>query len=185
MNDLPDGCDSISEMLDGFAVLHIAESLSVSIETVSRWKRNREIPPMAQKLVAMLLHKDLGTLDPAWKRWIFRHGELVSPAGETFTPGRVLALDLHRQHAQELKRVKVQMAARIAELEAETAALRAELRARETQIERMMSAGPVRVQLVAIDADGNSVPLCAPVVPIIRVPMEMPREAGNAAHRAA
>jgi hypothetical protein len=185
MNNLPEGCESASELLDGFGSEHIAQVFGVSTETASRWKRKKDIPPMAQRLANVLLHQHLGGIDKAFNRWIFRRGELVSPGGDCFTPGRILSSIIARQLNDDYRLSVAKKTERIQELEAELAVLRSELAAREAQIQRMLTSGPVRVQLVAVDAEGNSVPLCAPVTPIMRIAMEMPSPAGNGAYQAA
>ena len=45
----------------------------------------------------------------------------------------------------------------------------AALDAAREQVERMATAGPIRVQLVAIDSDGRQTALTAPVAPVVRV----------------
>jgi hypothetical protein len=42
----------------------------------------------------MLLRGDLGCLDPAWRGWIVRGGQLISPENWVATPGDVLSIQL-------------------------------------------------------------------------------------------
>lgn len=61
----------------------------VSPKTALRWKRGQNVPPASAR---MILHRDLGCFDPAWRGWRVSHrGELVSPNHDVFSPGDVLA----------------------------------------------------------------------------------------------
>jgi Phage protein len=44
----------------------------------------------------MILGNDLGCFDPAWRGWILRGGQLISPEGWEARPGDVLTLPLLR-----------------------------------------------------------------------------------------
>lgn len=90
--------------LYGVPVAVIAERCQVHPDTARRWKRTGHAPAPALALIRALHDFDLGALGPAWAGWCVRGGDLVSPAGERFTPGMVLAGKYHKQRADLLAR---------------------------------------------------------------------------------
>ena len=52
----------------------------------------------------MILLGDLGCLEPAWKGWRIRDGQLISPEGWAATPGEILALPLMRAQITSYQR---------------------------------------------------------------------------------
>jgi transcriptional regulator with XRE-family HTH domain len=77
----------------GIPAEEIARRCGVSLKTAQRWKRGATRMP---KTSAMILAGDLGCFDPAWKGWILRKGQIISPEGWAVTPGDLLALPLMR-----------------------------------------------------------------------------------------
>ena len=67
--------------------------VGVSDITLRRWKRSRRLPPWAAILIR-LLDGELDAIDPAWRGWIIRRGELVSPENWCFRPGEVRSIPL-------------------------------------------------------------------------------------------
>jgi|GEM_PF-6857458 len=80
-----------------------ANRLPVSAETRRRWRRRGTPPPLAV-LALRLLEGELGEISEAWSGWRVRQGELVSPEGETWTPGRLTAWVLQLQLLEEYRR---------------------------------------------------------------------------------
>ncbi len=85
-------------MLDPKDVLYrwnineIARICGVDLTTARRWRRGAICPPQS---ALALLSGDLGFLDPAWRNWKLKDGQLVSPEGWELSMGDVLASRLH------------------------------------------------------------------------------------------
>jgi len=77
----------------GIPAEEIARICGVSLTTAKRWKRSKTSMP---KTSAMILNRDLGCFDPAWRGWTLRQGKLISPEGWEAMPGDVLSLPLLR-----------------------------------------------------------------------------------------
>jgi hypothetical protein len=90
--------------LYGVPVEVIAEKCGVHPDTARRWKRTGNVPPAAVIAIRALYEHDLGAISGPWAGWSVRGGELVSPQGDRFTPGLVLAGKYHRQRCAELER---------------------------------------------------------------------------------
>jgi hypothetical protein len=80
---------------------------------IARWLAGQVAMPRAQHLaVRELLGRLPGTCGK-WEGWRFHDGQLLSPAGDVFSPGDVLSLILLRQQLsaqrQELERLKVRL----------------------------------------------------------------------------
>jgi hypothetical protein len=88
----------------GVPVEVIAAACEVHIDTARRWKRTGAAPAGAARLVRLLWDCDLGALAPSWQGWHLRKGELVSPAGDCFSPGSVLAGRYHRERCRTMER---------------------------------------------------------------------------------
>lgn len=91
----------------GIQAEEIARICKVGIRTARRWKSGESEMP---KTAEMLLAGDLGMLDPAWRGWTIRKGQLTSPEGWQATPGHVRAikmmdrtLGVYRRENQSLK----------------------------------------------------------------------------------
>jgi len=75
--------------------------------TVTRWRESGKFPPELVRLAELELQGELGHIHARWQGWrITRAGELVSPAGEPFLPGELLALGLKYQQLGELTRLQ-------------------------------------------------------------------------------
>lgn len=98
--------------------------LDVHRTTVLRWLNGTVKIPGHQRLAIKMLLGDLPGTDGQWSGWRFHRGELLSPAGEAFRAGDVLALILLRQQLtaqrRELDAMRVRLA--IAEQAVETLA---------------------------------------------------------------
>jgi hypothetical protein len=75
----------------GLSAKDIARICKVDLATARRWRRGATCPPES---ALMLLSGDLGYLDPAWRGWKVRGGQLVSPENWIATPGDVLSIQL-------------------------------------------------------------------------------------------
>lgn len=97
----------------------IAACLGISPTTAREWRRKRHIPPTWRRSVAVLLHGDLGAIDPAWRGWRLSAGRLIAPEAGAYdyTPAELYAAR--------------QQPALIALLEGEVEALRRQLAAPE------------------------------------------------------
>jgi hypothetical protein len=90
--------------LYGVPVEVIARVCQVHPDTARRWKRQGNAPAGALALIRSLWEHDLGGISEVWAGWIVRQGELVSPQGDCFTPGMVLAGQYHRERSKALER---------------------------------------------------------------------------------
>lgn len=110
-----------------------AQALCVSPRTYRRWLATGKPDPTAVRLLAILA----GFVPwPGWEDWEVHNGYLFPPGYHRggIPPGEFFALVFYRQQVSEQRRVIVAREARIAELEAEVAAL--EERASRLQLER-------------------------------------------------
>lgn len=80
----------------------VERELNVHRTTVSRWLLGRVPVPGAQQLAVRSLLGHLPGTGEAWHGWRFHDGKLISPAGDTYTPGDVLGSRLQRQRADAL-----------------------------------------------------------------------------------
>lgn len=95
----------------------VERELNIHRTTVRRWLSGQTHITGAQALAVRGLLGDLpGTLD-RWRGWRFHDGVLLSPAGERFTAGQVMAIGLQRQRIQQLERDLLTARARVALLE--------------------------------------------------------------------
>lgn len=90
--------------LYGVPVEVIADACGVHLDTARRWKRQGTAPEAALRLIRLLHDNDLGAISGDWTGWHLRRGELVSPAGDRFAPGTVLAGRYHRERCKEFER---------------------------------------------------------------------------------
>lgn len=89
--------------LYGVPVAVIAETCQVHPDTARRWKRQGSAPAPALALIRALYNHDLGAISPVWVGWSIVKGNLVSPQGDKFAPGVVLAGKYHRQRAADME----------------------------------------------------------------------------------
>lgn len=90
--------------LYGVPVAVIAERCQVHPDTARRWKRTGNIPKGALALLKVLHNHDLGETSEAWAGWAIRGGDLVSPQGDRFSPGLVLAGKYYREMSRDRDR---------------------------------------------------------------------------------
>jgi hypothetical protein len=92
----------------------VARELNVHPKTLYRWLTGRVHIPGRQHLAIKLLLGDLPGTEGRWTGWGFVRGELVSPGGDRYSPGDVLALVLLRQQLtaqrRELETLKIRLA---------------------------------------------------------------------------
>jgi len=79
--------------VNGIPASEIARLCQVDLATARRWKRGASCPP---KTALLILEADLGCFDPAWRGWVLRCGNLVSPEGWAITVSDVLSAPLLR-----------------------------------------------------------------------------------------
>ncbi|MEX2125806.1 MAG: DUF3653 domain-containing protein [Woeseia sp.] len=82
----------------------IAEICRVHITTARRWKRGEEPPFTALQLLKLFNDRELGVVDLKWAHWRMKEGLLVSPDGQTFTPGDVMSIAWLRMQIQSYQR---------------------------------------------------------------------------------
>lgn len=87
--------------LYGVPVAVIAERCQVHPDTARRWKRQGHAPEGALTLIRALYNHDIGAIAPAWAGWSVIKGDLVSPQGDRFSPGMVLAGKYYREMARD------------------------------------------------------------------------------------
>lgn len=93
---------------------YVCRQLNVHRTTVRRWLAGRVKIPGHQHQVIKMLLGDLPGTDGKWTGWHFYLGQLVSPAGDTYSAGQVLSLVLLRQQLtaqqQEVERLRIRLA---------------------------------------------------------------------------
>lgn len=82
----------------------IARACGVTVRTAWRWKRAGHMPAAYALGLQLLEDGDLGALSPAWRGWVLRRDEIISPDNWRFRPGEIQALPLKVQLIGELKR---------------------------------------------------------------------------------
>lgn len=104
-------------LLDAEGQRRVERLLNVHRTTVRRWLDGTVQIPGAQHLAIRYLLGDLPGTDGQWVGWRFAQGELISPGGDRYTPGNVLATRLQQQRAQFLDQELREMRLRIKVLE--------------------------------------------------------------------
>ena len=95
----------------------VERELNVHRTTVQRWLDGRVRIPGSRHLAVRALLGDLPGTAGAWTGWRFHDGHLLSPDGEKYTAGQVMAIGLQRQRIAQLERDLLAAKARIAILE--------------------------------------------------------------------
>ena len=95
----------------------VERELNVHRTTVRRWLAGTTAMPGAQHLAVRQLLGDLPGTVGRWAGWRFSDGLLLSPGGEQFTAGQVMAIGLQRQRIAQLERDLLKARARVALLE--------------------------------------------------------------------
>ena len=104
-------------LIDAVGQRQVERDLDVHRTTVKRWLSGEVKIPGAQHLAIRYLLGDLPGTQGAWTGWRFAHGELISPGGDRFTPGRVLVVILQHQQIREMDHALRQAKSRIAQRE--------------------------------------------------------------------
>lgn len=94
----------LAELVEKIGEAAVARQLNVHPKTLYRWLTGRTPLPGRQHLAIKLLLGDLPGTDGAWRGWRFWGGKLLSPAGEAYDPGEILAIGLNRQRVTALER---------------------------------------------------------------------------------
>lgn len=95
---------NLSELIYGIPAERVAEICQVALKTARRWKATRSIPASRRQCLLLALDGDLGAITGTWAGFKLLHGELVTPEGDTLTPGDVRAISYRRQQVRALKR---------------------------------------------------------------------------------
>lgn len=95
----------------------VERELNVHRTTVRRWALGETAIPGAQRLAIRALLGDHPGTAGAWTGWRFHDGKLLSPAGEAFSAGDILALILLRQQLTAQRRELDTLRARVRVLE--------------------------------------------------------------------
>jgi len=95
----------------------VERELNVHRTTVRRWALGETGIPGAQRLAIRALLGDHPGTAGQWTGWRFHDGLLMSPAGDAFTSGQVMAIGLQRQRISQLERDLLAAKARVALLE--------------------------------------------------------------------
>jgi len=115
INQIP-GRD-LAHLIELIGERRLERELNVHHTTIRRWLAGQIKIPGAQHLAIRALLGDLPGTAGKWSGWRFHDGFFVSPAGEAFTAGQVMAIGLQRQRISQLERDLAAAKARIALLE--------------------------------------------------------------------
>jgi hypothetical protein len=82
----------------------IIERAGVHRSTVARWRAARSFPPALKRLAELEIEGRLELIHEAWEGFTLdaRTGELVSPGGERYRAGEILAIPIRHQLVREL-----------------------------------------------------------------------------------
>jgi len=86
---------TVPELLTNLSNKQLIELTGVHWTTVYRWRRKNELPPHIEKLLRFVALRELDQL--GWKGWRIDNGLLLSPAGSSYTPGQVEAIQIRQQ----------------------------------------------------------------------------------------
>lgn len=113
----------------GYSAELLAEMTGAHVTSARRWKREGAPAPIA-KLLRILIERDLGEIDAAWKGWNLYRGRLFGHDGLNFSPGEVMVTAYHRLQLAEADRLATER--RLAEERARATALAANPNKRPT-----------------------------------------------------
>lgn len=85
----------VVSIFDGYPASLIQEVCGVSKVTANLWKRGKRVP--SKRAVRLFrLHVQGRVMPRSWDGWFFneKNGEIVSPEGWCFDPGRLRALEI-------------------------------------------------------------------------------------------
>lgn len=84
----------------------VAELLEVTDRTVRRWAADPAGMPAPVKLALRLLDGEIPCIHSVWAGWEIdrKSGALLTPTGEAYWPGDILAIRLERQRLAALRR---------------------------------------------------------------------------------
>jgi hypothetical protein len=107
----------LRQLIDLIGQKRVERELNVHRTTVLRWLSGQVAIPGAQHQAIRMLLGDLPGTAGKWTGWRFHDGQLLSPAGDAYAAGDVLAIGLNRQRVAWLERELVAAKARVALLE--------------------------------------------------------------------
>jgi hypothetical protein len=104
----------LRQLIELIGQRRVERELNVHRTTVKRWLTGQVRIPGHQHLAIRGLLGDLPGTCGRWTGWRFHEGELLSPGGDRYRPGDVLALVLLRQQlaaqGREIQTLKVRLA---------------------------------------------------------------------------
>ena len=104
----------LRQLLELIGERRVLRELNVHRTTVRRWLKGEVQIPGHQHQAIRLLLGDLPGTCGHWTGWRFHDGELLSPGGDRYRPGDVLALVLLRQQLtaqqRDIERLRVRLA---------------------------------------------------------------------------
>lgn len=115
VNTLP--ARHLAQLVEAVGERAVCRELNVHPKTLYRWRTGRSRIPGRQHLAIRALLGDLPGTAGQWSGWRFHAGKLLSPGGDTYGPGDVLALVLLRQQLSAQRREIDLLRARVALLE--------------------------------------------------------------------
>lgn len=107
----------LAHLIELIGPRRVERELNVHRTTVRRWLAGDVRIPGAQWQAVRSLLGDLPGTTGRWHGWRFHDGHLLSPAGEAFTAGQVMAIGLQRQRISQLERDLLKARARVLLLE--------------------------------------------------------------------
>lgn len=104
-------------LLEAIGQRRVERELNVHRTTILRWLKGQvQIPGHQHQVIKMLLGDLPGTAGK-WTGWRFHDGLLLSPAGDAYQPGEVMAIGLNHQRITALERELLALRARVKVLE--------------------------------------------------------------------
>jgi hypothetical protein len=86
----------------------VAAALGLPLRTVRRYKAAGTLPFPWAVVWAVKGLGDLGAVDPAFRGWIVRQGQIFAPEGYGFTPGELSAIPIRTQQLRALERERAE-----------------------------------------------------------------------------
>lgn len=106
--------NDLNALLEKYGEAGVCRELNVYRTTVRRWLSGKVALPGHQHQVIRLLLGHLPGTAGQWEHWSFYRGELISPAGEAYRAGDVMAIGLQRQRVAALEHELYQLRIRLA-----------------------------------------------------------------------
>lgn len=87
----------------GYSAELLARLAGVSLRTAQRWKHAGKTPHRYSDKLSLILEGDLGRLWPGWRGFRLLNGMLITPEGESLTPGDLRAVPIRKAQVRELQ----------------------------------------------------------------------------------